>query len=84
MEMLPDMSRRVSQFASSILELHRYCRERLPQAQVSIRFINVAEPPRPASRKVDRHRLDANGAWTCQDQAPEHAEVLPGSWKAST
>ena len=39
--------------------LHRYCRERLLQAQVSICFINVAELPRTASRKVDRHRLDA-------------------------
>jgi len=39
--------------------LHRYCRERLLQAQVPICFINVAELPRTASRKVDRHRLDA-------------------------
>jgi len=39
--------------------LHRHCRERLPKAQVPIRFINVAELPRNATRKVDRHRLDA-------------------------
>jgi acyl-CoA synthetase (AMP-forming)/AMP-acid ligase II len=39
--------------------LHRSCRERLLQAQVPICFINVAKLPRTASRKVDRHRLDA-------------------------
>jgi acyl-CoA synthetase (AMP-forming)/AMP-acid ligase II len=39
--------------------LHRHCRVRLPNAQVPIRFINVADLPRNAVRKVDRHRLDA-------------------------
>jgi len=45
--------------------LHRYCRETLPHAQVPIRFINVAELPRTASRKVDRHL----GVWTCRTSA---------------
>ena len=39
--------------------LQRHCRERLPHAQVPIRFINVGELPRTESRKVDRHRLNA-------------------------
>jgi acyl-CoA synthetase (AMP-forming)/AMP-acid ligase II len=39
--------------------LRRHRRERLPKAQVPIRFINVAELPRNATRKVDLHRLDA-------------------------
>jgi long-chain acyl-CoA synthetase len=39
--------------------LQKHCREKLPQTQVPVRFINVAELPRTENGKVDRRRLDA-------------------------
>lgn len=38
--------------------LQKHCREKLPQTQVPVRFINVAELPRTENGKVDRRRLD--------------------------
>jgi len=63
--------------------LHRHCRVRLPKAQVPIRFINVAELPRNAARKVDRHRLDAMVRELCRTgwvSTPRFARF----WKVST
>ncbi len=39
--------------------LQKHCREKLPQTQVPVRCITVAELPRTENGKVDRRRLDA-------------------------
>ena len=47
--------------ASSLDEdaLQRFCWEKLPHAQVPLRFITVADLPRTEIGKLDRHRLNA-------------------------